>query len=308
MKRMKRLSAFVLLIATVFLLCACDTPDSEHPDPKSQNVEYIAYEVGPLVDRIDLGRHHAHEYSLWNEGSAYHRDETAPREMTVEFNGKTYVGTYAYSHIRKPNIYVSHVFHCEGSEDFFEINADTGELSYLSLDHPSASACDETETDYKKIADAIADDYIDLSDYQTEAKISSVEDRIGNYYSSKYYRFVDGYQTNDQINIVLDGDGNVVTFEIQMIGSFEGVETSNLDSSLALEAVYAKLDAIYQTNPYEKEYEIEDVRLIRLEDGSFAHYYKTELIYYRVHEGQKYRSDGYFDNILLVPRYESADD
>jgi len=152
----------------VFSLCACEKSTPQNPE-----FEYVAYEVGDM-DALDFGTHE-NEYTLWSsEKLGLHQDETVPLEMTVEFNGKTYVGEYSWSYIKMPNVYISDRY--KSGKVFFEVNADTGALTYVMFARNPSWSATLTEDDCQKITDGIADDYIDLSAYQTKTSVTPIMD------------------------------------------------------------------------------------------------------------------------------------
>ena len=285
-------ACLVLIIGVIHIVPGLVIVDSQAV------LEYTVYEVG-INDSLDFGTHE-NEYALWSsEKLGLHQDETVPLEMTVEFNGKTYVGEYSWSYIKMPNVYISDRY--KSGKVFFEVNADTGALTYVMFARNPSWSATLTEDDCQKITDGIADDYIDLSAYQTKTSVTPIENTNNYYYSCQYYREIDGYQTNDLLNIVVDGEGNVVIFEAEMLHSFDGVTTVGLAADQSRAAVDAKLETIYQKNTDERTHTVKDVRLIRLEDGSFAHYYTVNNSFIRM-DGETQHSYGSLVNVLVTAK------
>ena len=99
----------------------------------------------------------------------------------------------------------------------------------------------------------------------------------------------------------MDGEGNVVIFEAEMLHSFDGVTTVGLAADQSRAAVDAKLETIYQKNPDERTHTVKDVRLIRLEDGSFAHCYTVNNSFIRM-DGETRHSYGSLVNVLVTAK------
>jgi len=226
---------------------------------------YNALQIGG-ADTLDGGIH-ASEYSIWDTSKVnYHQDKSAPSQATVSFNGITYTGTYMRSVVRVPNLYVSHRF--KGDNVFFEINAETGELSSITFAYEPLKQASLDKKSCEDIAKSIADKYINLDAYTMDVSTSRIYD---NYlYSFNFYKEINGYKTADSLTVVVDGNGNINSFAAKMIGSFSNSESVYLDNEKMSIAIDEKLNMIYANNENRTAYDVKSILFVKLEDNSYA--------------------------------------
>lgn len=262
MKKIKHMRFVVLLTLICTAMCSCHDNVDVAIEP---DIDYVALEVGGF-DASDGGIHSS-EYPLWSENQVNsHIDDTAPEETTVSFNGEIHSGTYLRSVTRAPNLYKSHRY--KSQNVYFEINANTNELvSYMRACEPQKEATLE-EAECKQIADSIAEGYIDLNRYETEITVKPI---YNNYiYIFEYYREINEIPTNDRLIISIDGNGNISSFDTSMLHSFDNVNSVKLDKDKMMSAIESKIGDIYQTSKNRKGYEIDSIRLVKLEDDATA--------------------------------------
>ena len=270
---MKKLSFLLIVVMLIVPAYGCKNAKPTPVQDTEATVTLVGYEALELggYDNLDGGTHAA-EYMLSGikVGTSY-QDVTAPAEAVVTFQGQTYSGTYNQSSVRTLNLYVSHKY--TSDDAFFEINAKTGQLSSILIMKEFAHQATLDESACRQIADAIADDYITLSDYQVTL---STQDYYENQlYSYMYYREVNGYKTSDQIHVVLDGNGVLSSFTMYMPGAFAAPQAMVYNKDLADAALQTKLTAIYSGIPVQKNHEVNSVTLVRLEDGSCGFLYNV---------------------------------
>ncbi len=268
---MKKLS-FLLIVALLLVPAyGCKNTDPAPAQGTGETATIAGYEALELggYDSLDGGAH-ASEYPLWStEMLSYHQDATAPKEAVVTFQRQTYSGSYLYSAVKQPNVFISHRYN--DSNVYFELNGETGQLTYIMFARESLPQATISESACRQIADAIADDYITLSDYQVTL---SAQDYYENkLYSYMYYREVNGYKTSDQIHVILDGNGILSSFTMYMPGAFAAPQAAVYNKELADAALQTKLTAIYSGIPAQKDHEVNSVTLVRLEDGSCGFLY-----------------------------------
>lgn len=261
--KIKTITSAILLFL-MLLFCGCSSSES------NEEIKYVAYEAGSF-DSLD-GGNHLSEIPIWkDEKLNFHQDFSAPKEATVTFNGNTYSGIYTYSCVRKPNLYLSHCY--TGENVSFEINASTGELRYIRF--PVEIPTDEkyNEEQCRKIADTIADDYININDYKV---IRSGRSDQNDLYAFKYYKEINGFETSDTLTVSLNSNGEVWAFGKYMLGTFDDISEISFDNEKIKIVLESKINAIYQNISNHIGYEIESVTLIRLEDGTPAFLYTVE--------------------------------
>lgn len=270
---MKKVILFLLTISMLSLnICGCNGNGTKDDF-------YKVYEV-ELYDTSDGGKHNR-DLAAWSDDRIRsHQDPTALEQATVTFNGMTFTGTYERTNTAVPNLYKSHRYVGLGVK--FDIHADTGELTNISFLRGSADEATVDETYCRKVADSIADDYVELDDYKVKVDIAPINK--ANYsYVYFYYREIGGFMTGDYFTIAVDGNGNLRSFGVTMLGSFADVKSVSVNKTRAKKAVKAKLDTIYTDDVTLEEYELDDGMIIKLEDGSCAVLYTVN-----VHTNQGY--------------------
>lgn len=267
MKRIRTIFCIMISALLFGLLCSCSSPNTSAK-------RYVAWEVGGYDDTD--GGVHSSEFSIWSsEKLNYHQDAAAPAEITVSFNGKSYTGSYQRSAVFIPDTYLSHRY--KGDNVFFRINAETGELVGIQFVREKAEKATISEDECRIIAEAIADDYIDLSQYQVEVDINEINENF--LYGCSFYRVVDGFKMADGLTVVVDGNGNVSSFGSTMLGSFSTVDSVELDQNNAILSVEAKLNSIYGDVENRTGYEVTDIVPVKLEDGSCAWLYTIKNLF-----------------------------
>ena len=292
---MKKLSLLLIVAMLIVPAYGCKNAKPTPVQDTEATVTLVGYEALELggYDNLDGGTHAA-EYMLSGikVGTSY-QDVTAPAEAVVTFQGQTYSGTYSQSSVHKPNLYVSHQY--TGNGALFEINGSTGQLTSILIIQELAQQATISESACRQVADAIADDYITLSGYQVERTTRDYyENKL---YSYTYYREVNGYRTSDRMTVAVDGNGTLISFDMYMLGAFATSQTVVYDRQMADAALQTKLTAIYSGYPVQKNHEVDDVMLVRLEDGSCGFLYTVSNEFVIDEEG----SLGSLVQILLKP-------
>lgn len=245
------------------MMCSCNTSMNNEVEE-----DYVALEIGNF-DTFDGGKHTS-DYPIWDPDMLnYHQDSSAPDEVTIVFNGNTYTGNYDSTSVTLPNTYPAHRY--EGQKVYFEINKITGELTNISFVYEPSKKATLTEADCRVIADGIADDYLVLNDYCV--KTSSTDIYSNKIYRYTYYREIKGYKTSDSMTVSIDGNGNVFAFSVNSLGAFKDVESVSINSEKVQNAIDSKLNDIYKDKPSRKGYDIDNIILLKLEDGTVAFLY-----------------------------------
>ena len=213
---------------------------------KEKELSYTVLDIGSVSDGI--GGIHTSDVPEWSsEKLNPHDDTTAPKEMTVTFNGKTYTGSYEGSYTRLPNTYVSHSYMGkleDGNLVYFYVNGKTQELTSISLYRKTEQAGKTVdEAACRKVADELAGKYISLKDYKV--KVDPFKDYDFIRYTYTYYREVSSYETTDMLRVVVDGNGVVTSCDMSMVGTFKDVKKISIDEGKATSVIEAKLQDIY---------------------------------------------------------------
>ena len=162
-------------------------------------------------------------------------------EATIVVNGVTYTGVYQST--LAVNGITSDVFYEYTGAGFeFSINARDQKFHSLRLSPPKEKVCTLDASHGREIADAIADDFISLEDYQV---IESTPHAIYNTHQYEYYREVNGIKTKDCIIIEIDCSGNLNSVVLWQLGAFENVKSVAIDEEKAKAAIEEKCREYY---------------------------------------------------------------
>lgn len=261
-----------MLIAAVLLLTmlgGCSETEKE--------IEYKVLESG-VSDGMDKGKHTSDipEWSYEKRNS--HDDATAPAEMSVTFDGVTYTGNYKRSYTMMPNTFVRHVYNGkteDGTLVYFEVHEKTQDLMSVWFVGGFEQTTPKKESECRKIADAIADDYISLKDYKVKLEPYDRYDYTS--YTYTYYREVSGYETADRMRIVVGTDGMVKSCDVSQLGIFKGVKKLVVDEEKATAAIEAKLQEMYGHLDVEMEHRISKTEWVKTADGQIGRLYEISV-------------------------------
>lgn len=235
-----------------------------------------------------------YEYDIWSSFREHceplrEQDETAPKEATVTFNGVTYTGAYDSTMAVAPYPFKMHQY--DGDNVYFDINSDTGELVSISLTRDTMQYISTVDEEYcRQIADALADDYIDLKKYKVESEKLDFYDNFRCRFN--YYREIGGYKTADGLEIIVDGNGEILLFRSYILGSFSNVlHVKKLDEDKVDETLNEAILKFYEPLHEKERIEykmIDDVMLIKTPDNKIAYLYYVNtysIIKYTLEDG-----------------------
>lgn len=267
-----RLFVFGIIAAVFGLLSGCATLTD------SNDILYNVYEIGSFEPGD--GGEHISEVSFWGaEKISYHNDADAPKEASVAFDGKTYTGQYSRSSVIIPNTYVSHRYKGEhdGQIVYFETHAETGAITSILLVSKTLEQSVADQAACRQVADKIAKEYIPVEEYAVSVT-ASTKDENSVAYTYAYYREVNGYRTSDGLQITVDGNGNITSFGVGMLGAFADGGSIVIDEERARSAISQKLDAIYERfESGTKSFEIRDKQLVKTDTGKEAVLYTIDV-------------------------------
>lgn len=237
----------------------------------------MAYKVleSGSSDGMDKGKHTSDIQEWSYEKRNPHDDATAPAEMSVTFDGVTYNGTYQRSYTTMPNTFVSHRYKGKtenGKTVNFSVHAQTHKLAFISISYKLVQEATKDEDECRKIADAIADDYISMKDYKVK-----VDKNESLSYTYTYYREVSGYETADRMRIVVGGDGVVRSCDVSQLGTFKGVSKLAIDEEKATVAIEAKLQEMYGHLDVEMEHWVSKIEWVKTADGQIGRLYEIQV-------------------------------
>ena len=160
-------------------------------------------------------------------------DYNPASEATVTVNGVTYTGTYAETtqpFLQQCNSDVYHTYKGDGFS--FSIGADDKKFQELTLHTEKQDTCTFNKLECRKVADAIADDYISLDEY-TVSYVAYDE----HYHYFEYCREVSGFKTFDRMLVGFDCNGDLKQVVLYLLGAFENVKSVKISEQIAQKAL-----------------------------------------------------------------------
>ncbi len=254
-----------------------DDNNSENTDTDTDSaattlVSYTVSESDALIGLEVTGS----EYAPWSmEKRNSHKDPSASAQARATFNGKSFTGKYLGTNVVVPNLYSKHRY--MGDNCRFEIDSRTGEICSFAIFAGLTTEFNIDENECKASADAFAKNYITLLNYEVEITPMTVGEKY-RFYSVDYYKKIGGCKTNDGMSITVNGNGEIVCFDLNTLGAFGITEKLTIDKTAADKIVANNLKEMLKN--YDEENwsnEINDVTLIKTESGNQALLYKINV-------------------------------
>ncbi len=116
----------IVLMSMVFVFCLCGC---------NKQGELSAYIVDNSIEGTFQNASNSATFGLWSsENMNLYIEASAPKSHVVTFDGKSYQGTYKYSQTVLKTNYRTDSYSFDGGD--FEINASTGELTFIRFSIP----------------------------------------------------------------------------------------------------------------------------------------------------------------------------
>ena len=192
----------------------------------NNELDLIAVEVGEAYTLNDGGESVG---TLQSPTKRIFNNTSAPKTKTVEFEGKTYIGTYDYSYYDAYYIELSDSYAFDGGD--FCVSAYNGGLTQIYLS--SAKNGNKTKEDCGEIATKLAQKYINIEDFV----LNVTSDGGGYHYVYCYTRYINEIQTGEELRIIVTTDGQISLFSHNMLGMFDKVDTRNSSGMLSTEYI-----------------------------------------------------------------------
>lgn len=169
---------------------------------------------------------------------------SAPKEATVTVNGTTYTGSFLET--AQPGATSSDVYYWYKGDGFrFRIGANDKKFCGLVLELPEAGACTFNKEHGRKMADAIADDYLSLEEYTVrEFDMESIPG-VQKVHRYTYFRIVDGYETSDGMSVAFNCNGELTNVVMIDLGSCKNVKSVDVDKEKVNAAIEKRLTQYY---------------------------------------------------------------
>ena len=269
-KRKPPLLRFAAVAACLCVLMVTVTAIAYH-SKKPAAYTYSGYEISGL-DCNDGGAHADEHPTLNAQSMNYHQDSTAPKTVTVSFNGVTYIGVYRYSYMSETRMYLAHKYKTDDA--YFEINAETGELCAWSAIVTQRPAATVTQERCRPVADRIAAQFINVGEYHVRERF--IENGDNYFCKYTYYKEIDGLPTSDSIIVSIDGNGKPASLRILSPGSVNQATARSIDQDAARAAVEQKLTSIYSRNDSNVFHHISLSSVTVLDNGDIALMFTVE--------------------------------
>lgn len=170
---------------------------------------------------------------------------SAPKEATVTVNGTTYTGSFLET--AQPGATSSDVYYWYKGDGFrFRIGANDKKFCGLVLEIPEAGACTFNKEHGRKMADAIADDYLSLDEYavrETDAEFLSGGIQKEHVYT--YSRIIGGHETSDGMSVAFNCNGELTNVCMFDLGSYKNVKSVDIDKEKVNAAIEKRLTQYY---------------------------------------------------------------
>ncbi len=257
MKNFKKILLFLISLLMI-IMCGCGQ-ERTAPDNLTESVEYAVFELEGF-DANDAGDHIV-EYVL---EESVDQNAVPPQYTTITFGDKTYTGEYRtrYKHTFGDSYKYSF------DNGFFEINQATGNFMGIMF-NDAVKINASGSIDCRKIADAVAEKYINIDDfYVTEEKIELLSSDDYNY-CYEYLRMINGYKTTDNLSVVVNRNGEIKSFFIKTLNSFENITEYKFDDVKINAAIETKLKSIYKNQPWQG-YSVKNTVITKLPDGEIG--------------------------------------
>ena len=206
-------------------------------------------------------------------------DSSAPKSVTVAFQGVDYSGEYSCSleNIHRYDSYSSY----GGLQYSILIDRHTGEFrgiefstGYRVYEKPATAE----QIEYgKTLAQRIASSYVQLDKYAlTVTEFNEVNTDYGTRYkvpmlTFTFNRIVDGTKTNDSVTVTMWFDGTLVNVYLCNVGRYEDLEKApEIDENKLNKSIAAYMNEYLESIDHECAYSVSDRYLAASSDGRLA--------------------------------------
>lgn len=194
----KTCSFLTVLLSVTLLLSACSPA-------KTAAQKFKLSEYKTTVDNIEGGTSAGIDLA-----SPFESSNAAPTK-TVVFEGNEYSGNYWYSVIEHNNSFISDYYKFENG--WFSVKSSTNTLVSINL-----TEFEKGETpigELRESAKKLAVKYININD-----TFILQEEHIGEFYSFKYVKHINGYPTNEFLLVSYSSGGTLIAFAQNMLGEY----------------------------------------------------------------------------------------
>ncbi len=223
---MKKCVALLLSLLLVLACCGCNDSGT-----KENAVCYLLDQSNSLPG-IAKDIPVASESKWWN-GISF-KSDSAKKEKTAEFGGKTYTGSYKYSYYDDYNSFETDYY--DGGDGLeFGINAANGKLVYINLktlsffeEEPLLPEKSGIEDESAKIAKDVASQFADISEYElissdvTPFQPDDLQKPSMKFYTYTYCKTVNGVNSSAYVTVQVTSKGNIACVVVGDTDAFAG--------------------------------------------------------------------------------------
>ncbi len=260
---MKKISKIVLF-ALALALCCCGCSSNSNSDPTESPFKdshndagaacYLLSSSNSAFEADDSNPLTINE-NIWWDGTSF-TSESATENMSIDFSGETYNGTYRNSRYDSYNSFATDYY--DGDDGLvFGVNADNGKLVYLNLktlsffdQEPLLDDIDNIEVDGVKIAEEYASQFIDVnsctliepsvSPYQPD----EAQDPTMMFYTYTYVKEINGESSSAYVSVQITSKGNLASVVVGDVDSFSediSIQTNYYNNINVDELVLSKM-------------------------------------------------------------------
>lgn len=286
----KQLLGISLLLCTILIMFAGCHSESA----------YKVLEIG--YSGTARGAKHSTEY-IFPANDKSRTPQVEPQlegqEASIVVGNQKFTGEYTKSVYRYRNDYQYKLYKtADGVEFSFD---DTGTLSSFYSGNIEPKGEFRTEQECIEIATSFVKPLLNLQDYTVECCQSEQLDA----YEITFTKYLNGYKTSDYAEVSILYDGEVFSYHANMLGRIPADTMPDIDHDTMVEAVYQKLDEIYEEVTIYDELTYDDVDAWKftytvLEDGSPAMLCTMHVEFCQAIGGGQSLASGELENFLIL--------
>lgn len=234
MKKIGKIVFFALALALCFSGCSSNSDPTESPFKDSHNDAgatcYLLSSSNSAFVADDSNPVAANGSIRW-DGTSF-TSESAAENMSIDFSGETYNGTYRNSRYDSYNSFATDYY--DGDDGLvFGVNADNGKLVYLNLKtlsffdlEPLLADIDNIEVDGVKIAEEYASQFIDVNSctliepYVSPYQPDEAQDPTMMFYTYTYVKEINGENSSAYVSVQITSKGNLASVVVGDVDAF----------------------------------------------------------------------------------------
>jgi hypothetical protein len=209
---------------------------------------YVLFFSSPQYDKYtayNTGNENGYpnEVKKWGPARDTSKSRKAAKLETENVTGKKLV--YQETVLTKLSDRAYYIFTEDNSSNLYKIDAETGSLvgAYFADVYSAANKAETVPdyVDYETNARDFISKYIDCSKYTVT--VNKATD--SKYYSVLFRKYISGSLTSEYASVHVHNNGDVISFELSMIGKFDSITELTWNQEKCEAAVQSKIAEIY---------------------------------------------------------------